>query len=83
MPRDASSPNDPAPVTLIIDGWHTECGACGYGHGGWAASPALEGKPILTPSSRTCHGCGAAFTESLSVYTGERVLLGQPESKAA
>lgn len=44
-----------------VHGWHTECSACGYGGGGWTASPALEGKPIITPTSEECPGCGARF----------------------
>lgn len=48
---------------LKVHGWHTECGECRYGSGGWASSPAREGKPILTPRSRTCPGCGVEFTE--------------------
>lgn len=60
---------------LVINAWSTECGECGYGRGGWAASPALKGLPILTPESQTCHGCGAVFTESVDVYTGERKTL--------
>jgi hypothetical protein len=53
---------------LVISGWHTECGECGYGRGGWASSPAREGKPILTPESETCHGCGVTFTDREDVY---------------
>lgn len=61
--------------TLIIDAWHTECGSCGYGRGGWTASPRLEGKPILTPESRECHGCGVRFTRTINLYAGESVDL--------
>lgn len=50
--------------TLEVHGWHTQCGACGYGRGGWAGSPAREGKPILTPESTECPGCGVVFTET-------------------
>lgn len=53
---------------LIVDSWHTECGECGYGQGGWASSPALQGKTPLNPESRVCHGCGVEFTEVLDVY---------------
>lgn len=48
---------------LIVHDWSTECGVCGYGKGGWAASPALEGKPILTPESTECPSCEAEFTD--------------------
>ena len=61
------------PKQLVIGAWHTECGDCGYGCGGWMASPALRGKPILTPESRECPGCGVCFTHSLDVYSGARV----------
>jgi hypothetical protein len=64
-------PHDGQP-TLIIQAWTSECGACGHGRGGWASSPALKGKPILTPESTVCPECGVHFTESLNVYTGER-----------
>ncbi len=49
-------------ATLEVHGWHSQCGECGYGRGGWAASPAYEGKPVLGPDSRVCHGCGVVFT---------------------
>ena len=55
-------------ITLEVHGWHTQCGACGYGRGGWAGGPAREGKPILGPDSRVCHGCGETFTHTLNVY---------------
>lgn len=55
-------------VRLIVQQCHTECGACRYGRGGWAGSPALKGKPILTPESRECPGCGARFTHIENVY---------------
>jgi hypothetical protein len=48
-------------LDLLVEDWHTECGACGYGAGGYTGSPAEEGKPILTPESRLCPGCGVAF----------------------
>lgn len=49
---------------LIVHSWHTEC-SCGYGSGGWASSPALEGKPVLGPNmiGQTCPGCGEVFTD--------------------
>ena len=43
---------------LIVEAWHSECGACGYGAGGWAQSPAEQRGPILGPASRVCPGCG-------------------------
>jgi transposase-like protein len=49
-------------VIRRIGGWHTECGSCGYGRGGWAASPAREGKVPLSTDSPVCHGCGRTFT---------------------
>lgn len=51
-------------ATLIVQQWSTECGACGYGAGGWAASPILKDPDavILTPSSKVCPSCGASFT---------------------
>lgn len=56
-------------IVLEIHGWHTECGACGYGRGGWASSPALDDKPVLTPEYRgECYGCGQTFTHVLNVY---------------
>lgn len=73
MPPDRSRASAYAEVVLRVESWSTSCGACGYGRGGWAASPAREGKPILTPTSRRCHGCGAIFTHALNVYTGEKV----------
>lgn len=54
-------------VVREIHGWHTECSSCGYGSGGWRASPALQGLPILNTSSRTCPGCGATFTHTATV----------------
>lgn len=60
---------DPDKPTLVIDAWHSECGACGYGRGGYTASPALEGLPILTPGSTSCPGCDVVFTHRLNVYT--------------
>lgn len=48
-------------ATLVVHGWSTECGGCGYGGGGWRNSPALKDKPILTPDSTECPGCGARF----------------------
>lgn len=55
-------------ITLIVQRWHTECGSCGYGAGGYTSSPALEGKPILTPESDVCHGCGETFTHTMDPY---------------
>lgn len=60
---------------LIVQAWHTECGECRYGSGGWAASPARDDKPILTPESRTCHGCGVAFTRVVNPYAGTTTVL--------
>ena len=60
---------------LEVHGWHTQCGVCGYGRGGWASSPARDGKPILTPASRTCHGCGATFTAVVDVNRGTTTVL--------
>lgn len=57
---------------LIVQNWHTECGECGYGRGGWAGSPAREGKPVLEPDSRICPGCGVAFTERELLCTIDR-----------
>jgi hypothetical protein len=57
---------------LIVDRWHSECNACGYGHGGWASSPAHEGKPILTPESKSCPECLVEFTHAVDPYTGKR-----------
>lgn len=61
------------PTQLVIESWSTSCGDCGYGAGGWAASPALKGLPVLHPDSRECPGCGVRFTHSLNVYTSERI----------
>jgi hypothetical protein len=68
MPRSreelVEAPKAPAKTAVRrVHAWHTECGNCGYGSGGWAGSPGLEGKPILTPDSPKCHGCGAQFTD--------------------
>lgn len=54
---------------LVVDRWHTECGECGYGRGGWASSPAREGNPILTPESRVCYGCNCVFTHVDDAYS--------------
>lgn len=54
-------------ATLIVGGWSTEC-SCGYGAGGWAASPALKGQPVLGPESTECPGCGEQFTETRHLY---------------
>ena len=70
-------------VILEVHGWHTQCGACGYGRGGWAGGPANEGKPILTPGSRTCHGCGAAFTHVFTPYGNKLTVLPAQEAEAA
>jgi hypothetical protein len=45
----------------VVHGWNTQCGGCGYGGTSWADSPALEGKPIITPESASCPACGARF----------------------
>lgn len=64
-------------VVREIHGYHTQCGTrvlggfkdgCGYGAGGWAASPAREGKMPLFTSSEVCHGCGRRFTHTQNVY---------------
>ena len=57
---------------LVVQLWSTECGSCGYGRGGWAGSPAREGKPILSPNmiGEKCPGCGEEFTEAESPYSG-------------
>ena len=61
-------------AVLEIHGWHSQCGSCGYGRGGWSASPARDGKPILTPTSTVCHGCGEQFTERREMYCSNRSL---------
>jgi hypothetical protein len=66
---------------LNVEPWHTECGACGYGIGGWLESPADQGKPILGPDSRVCPGCGARFTRVIDECAGTVTLL--PMSEAA
>lgn len=45
----------------VVHAWNTQCGGCGYGGTSWADSPALEGKPVLTPESGSCPACGARF----------------------
>jgi uncharacterized protein YhfF len=45
----------------VVHGWNTQCGACGYGGTSWVDSPALQGKPIITPESESCPECGARF----------------------
>jgi hypothetical protein len=55
-------------VVREIHGWHTECGSCRYGAGGWVSSPALEGKTPLSTDSPKCFGCGKTFTHELNVY---------------
>lgn len=68
-------------ILLEVHGWHTQCGHCRYGRGGWAGGPAREGKPILTPESRVCHGCGQAFTHVVEQYSGKVIVL--PREDAA
>jgi ribosomal protein S27AE len=63
--------SSPEKVMLVIHGWNSQCGACGYGGKSWADSPAREGKPVLTPDSRECPECGARFTHKQSVYDRE------------
>lgn len=72
-----------AEVTLTVNDWTTECGACGYGRGGWAASPARKGLPILTPTSRTCHGCGKRFTHVANLHAGTREAIAADPPEAA
>jgi hypothetical protein len=60
--------SEPEQVVRIVGGWSTECGSCKYGKGGWAASPAREGKELLSTDSPVCHGCGKAFTHELRPY---------------
>jgi len=55
---------------LVVEDWHTECGACGYGAGGWIESPLDGGNPILSPESRACPRCGVAFARVVDVSTG-------------
>lgn len=50
---------------LVVHGWHTECGNCGYGSGGWASNRDF---PRLHPASEKCHGCGERFTEVQTMY---------------
>lgn len=52
-------------VPLVVHGWHTECGRCGYGSGGWPAAFNGQDTPILTPESTVCHGCGRTFTHTV------------------
>ena len=68
----------PPDIVLEVHGWHTCCGSCGYGGGGWADSPANKSLPILTADSPHCHGCGRTFTHRLTVPTGERAALLEP-----
>jgi hypothetical protein len=72
-------------VVLEVHGWHTQCGDCGYGRGGWAASPALKNPPgePLSPDSRVCHGCGKAFTHVLNIYTDLAPRPIEPEATAS
>jgi hypothetical protein len=69
-------------VVLIVQMWHTECSSCGYGRGGWPSSPAREGKEILGPESRVCHGCGERFTHAEYPYEGRFFALGAEEEAA-
>jgi hypothetical protein len=60
-------------IVLVVQSWSSECGSCGFGRGGWAASPALKDPPKepLTPQSRVCNGCGKRFTHIENVYAWE------------
>jgi hypothetical protein len=58
---------------LEVHGWHTQCGECGYGRGGWPSSPANQGKPILVPESKECPGCKAIFTHICHEYGDGRL----------
>lgn len=60
---------------LLVTRCHSECASCQYGRGGWASSPALDGKPVLTPESRECPGCGRTFTHKQDVYSIEGPVL--------
>jgi hypothetical protein len=72
-PLGAADP-DPHQVVRIVQRWHTECGSCGYGRGGWSASPALRGgDPIFVDSPR-CPGCGKTFTHELDPYSRDGVM---------
>lgn len=72
-------------IVLVVHGWSTECGACGYGEGGWASNrnPALQGKPILGPDSTVCHGCGKAFTHKSLLYGEPVPIKGAPAQQAS
>jgi hypothetical protein len=49
--------------TLIVHDYNCQCANCGYGGDSWTDSPALEDKPILTPESKECPGCGVKFEQ--------------------
>ena len=66
---------------LIVEAWHTECGACGYGDRGWVEPPASMGNPILTPESRVCPGCGVTFVRVVNVHARTTSLV--PVDEAA
>jgi hypothetical protein len=56
---------------LIVSGWHTECGECGYGRGGpYGWGP--EGPPhgVLGPDSKICVNpdCKVEFTKVEETY---------------
>ena len=48
---------------LVVEDWHTECGACGYGAGGWIESPLAGGNPILSPEAWAALPNAPAFPE--------------------
>lgn len=56
-------------ATLVVCNWHTECGNCGYGRGGYMAAAAGKDTPPLGPDSEQCPGCGEKFTETSRVNT--------------
>jgi hypothetical protein len=78
--EERREPARPVPA-LIVEAWHTECGACGYGDGGWVRTPARRGNPILTPESRVCPGCRVAFARVVDVQAGTVLVL--PVDRAA
>lgn len=61
----------PPEAVLEVHPWHTVCGNCGHGAGGWAAGINRVSKP-LGPDSTDCHECGARFYVKLDVYSGKR-----------
>jgi hypothetical protein len=62
-------------ATLVVHNWHTECGTCRYGSGGWASNRNVHG--ILTPESKVCINpeCQAEFTEVIDAYARAEGLL--------